>query len=223
MIITEERLAQAILEYDDLLMASLPDPSECVHVFSASFERRMKKLIRKADHYVAYRVLKYAAAILIAFLLSASMFLSFNAEARATVVNWVKESFEGAYRYFFTAEDVKSPEEYELGWMPDGYKLAESFEYLEGKTLNYVNNEGKLINLTYMKGSDVISYTLGDENYEEKHIVENDFQADIYISLQETKSNGITWVSQSEEIIFTISSFEKEDILVKMAKSVAVK
>ena len=222
MIISEERLKQAILEYDDALMASLPDPSECDHVFSASFERKMKKLIRKADHFVAYKVMRYAASILIAFLLSASMFLAFNSEARATVVNWVKERFEGAYRYFFTAEDVESSVEYKLGWLPEGYELVDSFEDFMGKSFDYCDENGRRLYFAYSKGINALSFTTADGTYEEKHVVEEGLRVDLYISHEKNKANAITWISNNENIIFTISAYESEDALIKMAKGVKV-
>ena len=224
--ISEERLTQAILEYDDALMASLPDPSECVYVFSDSFERKMKKLIRKTDHYVTYIVheaMRYAASILIALLVSASMIISFNPEARAAVVNWIKEYAHDVYNYFFTAEEVESNAEYVLGWLPDGYKLLDSLDHSKGKTYIYSNESGNLLHFSYMRSYKNASFTVGTGNYEEKRVVESDFQADLYISLEKDNGNAITWIGDDDEIIFSISAFENEDVLTKIAKSVTVK
>lgn len=220
MIVSEERLTQSILEYDDVLMASLPNPSECVHVFSESFERKMRKLIRKADHYVAYKVLRYAASVLITFLLSASLFLTFNSEARAAVVDWIKEYAHGVYNYFFTAEETEISADYALGWVPDGYELVNSFEHLTGKSFNYHNQDGKKLYFAYSKGTKDISFTAGDGTYIEKHIFEDGFQVDIYLSQTENKANGITWISEDENILFTVSAYENEDVLVQIAKCV---
>jgi len=221
--ITEERLTQAILEYDDALMASLPDPSECIYEFSNSFERKMKKLIRKADHYVAYKIMRYAASILIAFILSVSLLLSFNAEVRASVVNWIREHAYGVYNYFFTAEEADRSSEYVLGWVPEDYVLDDSFVHAFGKNIQFVDSEGNVLLFAYMKGSDTISFTAGEGKYVEKMIIDGNFYAELYISTKEDISNFIVWRNKNEELIFTISAFENEDTLIKMAKNVITK
>ena len=38
-------IAKAVIEYDRALMASLPDPRECKHEFSETFEQKMAELI----------------------------------------------------------------------------------------------------------------------------------------------------------------------------------
>jgi len=43
--LTDEMIAKAVIEYDRALMASLPDPRECKHEFSETFEQKMAELI----------------------------------------------------------------------------------------------------------------------------------------------------------------------------------
>lgn len=222
MIISEERLAQAIIEYDRFLMESLPEPIECKHVFSAAFERKMKKLIRKADHFIAYKVMRYAASILIAFLISASMFLAVNTEARAAVIGWVKEQFQDVYRYFYTAEEVNASSDYVLNWLPEEYQFVDSIEEPTGMSYLYFKNTGELLEFTYVKGADATSFTAGNGEYDQKYIVEGNFCAEIYLSKTSDKSNAIIWTDQTEEIIFSIKAFENEEVLINIAKCVSL-
>lgn len=224
MILTEERLTQAILAYDTALMDSLPDPRDCDHVFSEAFERKMKKLIRRANHFAAYKILRYAASIFIAFILSASMFLAFNPEARATVVGWVKEQFQGVYHYFFAAEnETEQPETYALTWVPDGYKL-ESF--IETPTLGnsiYLNDGGEMLYFVYMYGSDAVTLTAGWGDYETRQIRIGELYTEMYLALDSNESNAIAWEGNDDKVIFHISGFVQEEDLIKMAQSVVAK
>ena len=57
--------------------------------FSSAFERKMKKLIRRADHPIRYRIAQAAACLLLAALLSGCTVLAVSPEARAAFVGWV--------------------------------------------------------------------------------------------------------------------------------------
>ena len=127
--ITDEALRAALEEVDNAILASLPKPSECEHQFSARFEKRMRKVRRRARHPVAYKVLRKAACFLLSILILFSSIMAFSAEARAAVVDWIKEQFESFCHYFFVAgSSSESGErtEYELGWVPDGFRLVNS-------------------------------------------------------------------------------------------------
>ena len=61
--ITDAMLATAAGEVSDAMVSAVP---EMEHAFSSSFERRKRRLIRRADHPVRYQALRYAVAVLIA-------------------------------------------------------------------------------------------------------------------------------------------------------------
>ena len=102
--VTDEMLREAASAFNTALMESLPERSACPNEVSESFEKRMEKVIRRANHYPMRMVLRRVACILVAFLLSASMFLTFNTEARAAVIHWVEENFHEFYHFFFVGE-----------------------------------------------------------------------------------------------------------------------
>lgn len=242
MIITDEMLAEASYEINEAISEKLAASSECEHVFSPAFEKKMKKLIWKADHYVMYKALKRAACIFIVFLLSASMFLAFNPEARAAIANWVMERYNEFYHYFFVGEtepeetvetDATGTEEtyeattvteesttYSLGWIPDGYDLLTSTETGNKGTLFYANNSGQILQFMYIKGADGNSLFAGIGEYEQKYITEGDFQAEILFALESDMTNAITWKDDSGDVMFYISGNLSEDELIKMAQNV---
>lgn len=93
--------------------------------FSSAFERKMKRLIRRADHPIRYRIAQIAACLLLAALLSGCTVLAVSPEARAAFVGWVREVSEGWFVYHYTGEDQTAPENvvYCPTWVPDGYEL----------------------------------------------------------------------------------------------------
>ena len=101
---TDEAISRAAFEVDMAILDALPEPIECKHDFSASFERQIQKLIQKAKHFTAFKVLRRVACFFIALVLSASLFVAFNPTARAVVVDWLREKVDDFYHYFFVGE-----------------------------------------------------------------------------------------------------------------------
>ena len=95
--ISEERLRQAAGTAAMAIADSLPAPEECQHGFSPGFERRMRKVLRRGNHPSVYRGLRRAACFLLALLLSGSVWLTVDTEARDIVFGWISERVEGAY------------------------------------------------------------------------------------------------------------------------------
>ena len=56
--ISDAMLQQAVEELATAINESLPDPKECVFQFSPKFERKMKRLTRRANHPILYRSLR---------------------------------------------------------------------------------------------------------------------------------------------------------------------
>lgn len=221
--ITDEALREALEEVDNAILASLPHPSECNHEFSARFERRMRKVRRKARHPLAYKVLRQVACILLAILILFSSVMAFSSEARAAVIDWIKEQFESFFHYFYTGEDnspVDIRSEYELGWIPDGYSLVNSQTVTNRTTLIYINNEGKLIQFSYIWGDDSNPMFADKEKYIQQNITVQSMPAEIYLSQESSASNGIVWMDPTQDILFCISAFADESELVKMAETI---
>ena len=72
-------------EYGSLM----DEPPE--HDFSPEFERKMRKLVCRANHPVWYRIAQTAACLLLAALLSGCAVLAISPEAREVFSDWVRE------------------------------------------------------------------------------------------------------------------------------------
>lgn len=222
--ITDEMIARAAFEIEQSILDSLPDPSECDHVFSKSFEKKMKKLIRRTKYQGAYEFMRRAACFFIAVLLSVCTFLAFNTNARAAFVDWVKEQFEDVYHYFFVGESLADKEKtYYLGWLPEGYVEDGCFQGENGETTMYISESGQVIRFTYLYGSENQSLFSGDEYAEIKSVNIDGLQADIYLVSEKDKSSAITWKVPSYNVLFYVSACLPEEDLINVAQSLAVK
>ena len=130
--ISEEALRQAAAEASDCLVRSLDEAGIPVHNFSARFERKMRRLIRRTRHPAAYRALVRVACAFLAFLLGSGVFLAVNPEARAAFFGWVRTQYERLFVYDVanTGEQTELPE-YTLGWLPEGYEEVGRYIYPE--------------------------------------------------------------------------------------------
>lgn len=222
--ISDELLLRAIVEVDQAILDMLPDPSECTHNFSEAFQKKIKKLIHKADHIVVYRVLRHVASILIAIILSGTVFLAVNTEARAAVMDWVKERFEGIYAYFFVGEEDKDePSSYSPDWLPDGYILLDSFTTENGETYIYANESMQMLQFAYSRGHEKSPVAINVADFDHKYINIDNFRAEVFIPKKPDEAKLITWETKNGKAFCSISGLIKEEELVRMAQNITPK
>ena len=91
--ITDAQLRKATEKSSDLYLRYVEQDynSTPSHEFSASFEKKIRKLRKRADHPYFYKTLHKAAAVILAILISGSAWLAVDTEARAAFFGWVKE------------------------------------------------------------------------------------------------------------------------------------
>lgn len=86
--ITEEMLCAAAARSCEIYVSYLERgyTPENQHEFSLQFEKKIKKLKRKADHPVFYHATKRIASIVLAILITGGVWITVDAEARAAFV-----------------------------------------------------------------------------------------------------------------------------------------
>lgn len=223
--ISEERLRLALEEYDEALMAALPDPGECDHRFSPRFQQKMRKLFRRAKHPVAYKALQRAACVLLALLALFGGIIAFNPDVRAAVVDWVREQFGHFSHYYHAGEITHPPAEraqYELSWLPEGYVLLDTIPEEDCESSFYINASGQLLKFFYYYETEYGPYIKGDEHIHKTATVGN-YTADIYLSLNADNGSVIVWVDPESGVLFHISATVSEDELIQLAASVIEK
>lgn len=190
--------------------------------FSPAFERKMKRLIRRADHPIRYRIAQIAACLLLAALLSGCTVLAVSPEARAAFVGWVRETYETWFVYRYTGEEQPPSENtvYAPTWVPDGYKLTTAPEAGTHSTAIYENPEGDIIIFNCSMNTESINLQIEHGNTQLISVNVGDVSADLYLDSTSGNVNYLVWEDDNSQMIFWIASTLDGETMVKIAESV---
>lgn len=216
-------LDAARLEYGDWI-DELPEQD-----FSPEFEKKMKKLVRRANHPIRYRVVQTAACILLAALLSGCAVLAVSPEAREVFSGWVRklytlEEYPPFYRYTYTGEgDAVLPDgvAYRPTWVPEGCQLFDENHNLPYRTtILFEDAEGGFVDFLCVMGtgSGGLQVTI-DEGDVLKKVQVNGLPAELH----QGSYYSLVWSSKDGELLFWIAGdvFTEESLL-RMAESVCL-
>lgn len=234
--LTDAILKEATAEAERFRLSIVPEDGE-PHVFSKRFERKMQKLIRRADHPVRYRVMRVAAAVALAIVTLFGAVMAVSPEARAAVVGWVKSAFYEFFEYSNEApntnntptnenNDANNPTsepvkyEYCLSVIPEGYRELKAADRADGKTYLYISEAGKILQFTYAYGAENSNLFIKTEDYEQHSAFVNNLPADIYIALKENETSVIVWQDSQKSVIFEIFAMADQPELIKIAETV---
>lgn len=216
--ISEEALRQAAAEASDCLVRSLDEAGIPAHNFSARFERKMRRLIRRTRHPAAYRALVRVACAFLAFLLGSGVFLAVNPEARAAFFGWVRTQYSEFFVYFFPeAVEDSANTEYALGWLPDGYYEIDKYIYPDYIWTIYSDSNKNEIDFLYSINNKLY---LSFENNRVQQIMINESSANLYTSQYIAGRNDIVWSNPDGTIVFSIGGILDTDTLVRIAENV---
>lgn len=222
--ITDKMLAQAAAELATAINESLPDPKDCTHEFSAEFERKMKRITRRANHPILYRTLRSVASIILVITIGFGSVLAVSAEARAAVFGWVKEQYESFYEYFFEGEvELAESAKYQPGWMPDGCELLTVEETAGGETYIYKDKSGLLAQFYYIYDPDSQKLYIDTVEYISEPVSINGHSGEMYISIYDDETSSIVWTDNSTNTLFYVSGPYEKDTLIKNAENIQVK
>lgn len=220
--ISEEILQKAAAKSCEEFVAAITagfDPED-QHIFSPDFERKMKKLIRRANHPRFYRTMQRVASIILAAALACGAWLAVDAEARAAFIGWVKETYETFFVYRYEGVDVDTaPARYHLTWVPDGYQeVFSDFSDKEG-TAVYSNEAGQFLQFGYVSDPDNSNVFIGTGGAVHYEVTVNGYRADFFASADPEFSSGIAWTDKSN-CAFYVSGFLTEKELIKISESI---
>ena len=204
-------------EYGDVI-EELPE-----HDLSPAFEKKMKKLIRRADHPIRYRVVQAAACLVLAALLSGCTVLAFAPEARTAFFSWVRTQYENIFVYHFSGPDIDTDlPTYTLGWLPEGYVETSRVQEDTVILCTYSGPDGGIIFFRYSPMSDNIIDAVTTNGVEPEAVVINSMAGDFYLSDVASESNELIWFDQNANIAFSLSSFFDKTVMIHIAQSVFV-
>ena len=217
----DEILRQAFHEYmDEKLGSSIYRDDE--FQTSKSFEKKMSKMIKSEHNFYHKLTLTRArkilcvAAIIIAILLSA---LSVEA-VRNFVANLFVTQHSNHNTFMANVDDGHYPDKleelYELGYIPEGYKLFEKNVSEESATYIYNSEEDSLI-------FSQITKTAFKSNWDNKHSEQKTEvykNQEYYIINYENGENVIIW--DSGEYIFTLSANLSKKTLFSLCDTIII-
>ena len=204
--ITDERLRAAAEKSSDLYLCCMEEGYDAIppHEFSEPFERKIRKLKKRADHPYFYKMMHKVAVIILAVLIGGSAWLAVDTEARASFFGWVKEVYEELFIYHF--EDGRTSNEgknnYYLTWIPEGYT--------------------QILKFYYASPPDETFWQIESTNTAVEKITVDGCTADILISDDAAIGNTIVWMTADNAGFFISGFFTAED-LVRLAESVCEK
>ena len=189
--------------------------------FSSAFERKMKRLIRRADHPIRYRIAQIAACLLLAALLSGCTVLAISPEAREAFVGWVREVYETWFMYRYTGEEQPTLENtvYVPAWVPEGYEEIAAPQVGTFVRTQYENGEEDLLTISYLKGTETSSLNVEWEGATVQQSSVGSLTADLYLN-PDNGPNILVWTDMEKDAAFWITAPLPEDELVRIAESI---
>ena len=223
--ITDDMLRIAAAEANQAICDSLPKPEECNHQFSPRFERKMKRVIRRGRHPVAYKFLHQAACLLVVVTLVGASWLTVDAEARGAFFAWVRQQYENfvEYRFEGLAPDEEMTTNIAPTWLPEGYEETKAQSAGGTSTKTYSNRDGQAIHFMYSAGADATSLFVVSDNMTAVKVIVGTQEADFYQDADPENANVLVWHSESGDILFCISAPLPRDEIIKIAESIEPK
>lgn len=198
------------------LMAELPE-----HDFSPAFEKRMRKLVRKAAHPIRNRVARAAACLLLAALVGGCSVLALVPEARAAFVGWVRDVYETWLVYQYEGERRGASEDtvFLPAWVPEGYEEIVPARAGSFVRAQYENQRGELLTVSYVTGADTLSLNVEWEGADVRGCAVNGLPADLYLNPGDGP-NILVWTDGARNAAFWITAALDEGDLVRIAESI---
>ncbi len=222
--IPEEVLRAAAVRSCEIYVRCLEqgcDP-EKQHIFSAQFEKRLRRLKRRADHPVFYRIMRRAAAIVLAILMTGGAWIAVDAEARAAFVGWVREIGETYVTYIFGTKMPAGAGEldYRPTWLPDGYTELYYDDSEDTVFVAYANSAGQMMNFSYIHAPDETKWVVDRNSAVITQVKVNGGTATLFHSTAPNNTSAIMW-STADHTAFFVSAFLEDTELIRIAESVA--
>lgn len=221
--ITEAMLSAAASRSSEIYVYQLINSfnTDEQHVFSLSFEKKIRKLKRKADHPFVYRAVRRVAVILLVLSLCSGVWLAIDVEARAAVFGWIKEMYETyfVYRFEDASNTESDPSGFRLSWLPEGYTEVTVNNTADTTMVIYANDAGEMLKFSYAHGPTQTDWFVDTTDTVKTNATINGDQAELLLSTNPTVASAILWTS-SDNTAFFISGFLSEGDLIRVAENI---
>ena len=158
-----------------------------------------------------------AAALIAALTLGSALAVSPRLRA------WVTEWFETHISYRFTTHQPQAglrPGDWYLADLPEGYVEVARLESMDGDVaVDYDKSDGTQINFNYSIMTQGSLIAVDREDHIVTDLTINGHSAQLYESTVEWKDHFILIFDETDQIVFTISTWENTQTLITMAES----
>lgn len=218
--LTDELLVQHAAEAREIVLASLPEKVPPVS-WSKSFERKMQRLKRKADHPMWYRALRCAASVALAMLIGGSVWLTVDAAARNAVFEWFKAVYETYFVYHrgADAETTASAADYYPTWLPEGYSKFAVYDQEPTVTVLFSDASGNLLTLHYTQDTGEADWYVGIGQMDFQPAAVSGAPAELLIATEPDTANAVLWTTE-DGTAFYVSGFLSEAEILRMAEGI---
>jgi hypothetical protein len=219
--ITEEMMAAAAAEMNEAMLRSLPEPEDCYHEFSAKFEKKMKRVIYRADHPLQFRVLQKVASIILVLFLGFATLMVISPTVRASVFGWIREQYESYISYYFESHPSadSSDSEYYIAGLDDEFQLFQKYDNDGMHFYVYTTQTENQLHFIYSTDHYDNIFYVKQENFYVEPVLINGNPGELYTSIDGTESNCIVWCDEDTHIMFYLSAYLEPEILISYAKS----
>ena len=221
--ITDDMLRSAAEKSCEIYVSRLEagyDP-KAQHKFSPEFEKKIKKLERKANHPIVYRSLQRIASIILVCLIACGAWFTVDAEARSAFFGWVKEIYETyfVYRFEGNADYSESSVAYRPTWLPEGYTEFYVDDIDATTVVSYQNTDGLLLTFRYTHNPNETDWFIDATHAVIKETTVNGYPAEILLADNITTASVIAWTDEQDSA-FYVSGFLSESELIKIAENI---
>lgn len=221
--ISEQRMAAAAEELFQALLDSLPNEDLCSATFTHRFQRKMKRLIHRAEHPARYRVMQKVASIALVIFIGFMTILAISPNARAAFFGWVQEQYDAFTKYYFEGTVPEDPTiyKYELSELPDGFEEFSRNEIPDETTIFYANyTTNQIMHFTYSQKADKADYFIKSGEFSSSTVYVNNTMACFYEAYNATQANILVWENSSSNTFFCISAFLDSDSIIQIAEKI---
>lgn len=218
---SDAELRQAAALVRQSMLKALPHPTECHYAISPEMGQKIARLVKKEEQKKRLRRIgRMAASIILAFLVGVGAWLAVDAEARAAVVQWVKEVYEESVFYrFFNEPTSEALPYYRLTALPGDYTETVAYEDETLRILMYENTNDTLL-FACQRMSKETALGISSNGYSCEVVALDRFTAELYIPTDPTSTKDLVWIDEDAGLLFTLSSFCENDIIINIANGV---
>jgi len=220
----ERQLKAALIKAAEIdYMSKIPPDDEII--VSPTLKHKMHRLLRNPSGYIRnrrrpifMRVLRTAAMVAISLTIAFGALMTVP-KVRAAVVDFVRSWFSTHTEYRIVGLPNTEIGAWKIGYVPQGYELANDYSDVLGVFLEFRNAEGALLFIDITGGAGAIY--LDNEHAEFYEIDINGNSADVYESNTVGYPSHIIVYDAGKTITITVSGETEIEELIETAKSIA--